>query len=275
MSELEKLLGILDEVRHRALRILYVFLPLFGFFLSFQIRVARVAWLPFALPYPYPNLFYNVTAQVFAWLRAEMLPANVTLVNIGIGDSVIAQMEIGLLLSVVLTMPWIVHELGAFLSPALRRNERELLRTLAIPATLLFAAGFFLALFWLTPFTFLLLFRYVGAMGLVPYLSTDGFLTFALLYTTAFGLVFELPVFVYALTRAGLVRAGFWMKHWRGAVLGCFVFGMVITPDNSGITMTLIALPMIALYFGGAFFARRFEARRDHRAALSLARQTA
>jgi sec-independent protein translocase protein TatC len=269
MSELQKLLTILDEARHRLIRILYVVLPLFAFFLAFRIQFFRLGGVPFAIPYPYPNLFDNVTAQVFAWLRSDMLPAGVILVNIGIGDSVIAQMEIALLLTFVFSMPWIVHELGAFLSPALRRNEKELLKTLAIPATVLFAVGFLVALLWLTPFTFFLLFRYVAAMGLVPYLSTDSFLTFALLYTVAFGIVFELPVFVYALTRVGLVKSAFWWKHWRGAVMGCFVFGMVITPDNSGITMVLIALPMIALYFSGAYFARRMERQREHRALLA------
>lgn len=259
MSELQKLLSILDEARRRMIRILMVFLPLFGFFLTFQIDSAKVSWAPFRIYYPYPNLFDNVTAQVFSWLRADMLPSSVILVNIGIGDSVIAQMEIGLLLAAVISMPWIVHEIGAFLSPALRLNERLLIRSLAIPATILFTIGFLIALFWLTPFTFLLLFKYVSAMGLVPYLSTDSFLAFALLYTAGFGIVFELPVFIYALTRVGLVKSTFWMQHWRAAVLGCFVFGMIITPDNSGITMTLIALPMIGLYFGGAYFAKKFE----------------
>ena len=60
----------------------------------------------------------------------------------------------------------------------------------------------------------------------------------------------------------GVVRASAWKRHWRGAVLGAFVFGMIVTPDNSGITMTLIALPMIGLYLGGAYFAARWEARR-------------
>jgi len=94
-------------------------------------------------------------------------------------------------------------------------------------------------------------------------LGVQDFVTFALVYSLAFGVVFELPVFIYALTRLGVVRAEAWRKHWRGAVLGALVFGMVVTPDNSGITMLIIATPMIGLYFGGAYFARRWEARRD------------
>ncbi len=261
MSELEKLFSIVEELRRRTLRILYVFAPLFGFFLTFQIKVARVPGIPWPVPYPYPNLFYNVTAQVFGWLRAWMLPPGTTLVNIGIGDSVIAQMEIGLLLALAVSMPWITHEVGAFLMPALRHNERALLKSIAIPGSILFIAGFTLSFVWLTPFTFLLLFKYVSAMGLLPYLSADSFITFTLLYTTAFGIIFELPVFIYTLTRLHIVKSEFWRRHWRGAILGCLIFGMVITPDNSGITMMLIALPMIALYFGGAFFAQRYERR--------------
>jgi sec-independent protein translocase protein TatC len=194
-----------------------------------------------------------------------MLPPGVELLNVGVGDSILVQMEIGLLLTLILGMPWIVHEVGAFLMPALRRNERQLIRQVGIPATLLFAIGTALGLFLITPFTFLLLFRYVAAMGLAPVLGVQDFVTFALLYSLAFGVVFELPVFVYTLTRLGLVRASAWKKHWRGAVIGALVFGMVITPDNSGITMLLVAMPMIGLYLGGAWFAARWERSAERR----------
>ena len=262
MSELGKLLSVLDELRHRLIRIFWVLIPIFGFLIGFKIALLRVAGLPFELPYPYPSPFYNVTAQVFVWMVHDMLPPGVTLLNLGVGDSVVAQMEIGLLLTLVVGMPWIIHEVGAFLVPALRHNERALIRTVAIPASVLFLVGFLLALFWLTPFTFLLLFRYVSALSLAPVLSVGSFLAFALLYTIAFGIVFELPVFIYTLTRLGLVPGNFWRKHWRGAVIGCLIFGMLITPDNSGITMLLIAFPMMGLYVGGMAAAERHARRK-------------
>src|SRR5271157_4961323 len=248
MGELDRLLGVLGEVRHRLVRIAWVLGPLFGFS------------LPFA--YPWPNPFYNITAQVFLALVSWMLPPGVQLLNIGVGDSILVQMEIGLLLTLILGMPWIIHEVGAFLVPALRRNERALLRQIGIPATVLFALGTGIGVFFLTPFTFRLLFLYVSAMKLAPVLGVQDFVTFALVYSLAFGVVFELPVFIYALTRLGVVKAAWW-KHWRGAVIGALVFGMVVTPDNSGITMLMIAAPMIGLYLGGAYFAARWESRRS------------
>jgi len=267
MVELQRILAIVHEAQRRAVRILWVLGPILGFLVAFQLRpvTLRIPGVPWAIPfaYPFPNIFDNVTAQVFRALVVWTLPSNVQLLNVGVGDSVMVQVEIALLLTVIVGMPWIVHEVGAFLVPALRRNERALIRQIGIPATILFAVGTLVGLLFLTPLTFRLLFQYVAAMGLVPVVGVQQFVTFALLYSLAFGVVFELPVFIYALTRLGVVRADAWRKHWRGAVVGALLFGMIVTPDNSGITMLIIALPMIGLYLSGAFFARRWERRRN------------
>lgn len=264
MGDLDRILAVLGEVRHRLVRIALVLGPLFGFLLFFELVPVAIPLFGYSIPfaYPWPNPFYNITAQLFRAMVAWMLPPGVVLLNVGVGDSIVVQMEIGLLLTLILGMPWVVHEVGAFLVPALRRNERVLLRQIGLPATALFALGTGIGVFFLTPFTFRLLFRYVSAMGLAPVLGVQDFVTFALLYSLAFGVVFELPVFVYALTRLGVVKAAAWRKHWRGAVLGSLVFGMIVTPDNSGITMLMIAAPMIGLYLGGAYFAGRWEAGR-------------
>lgn len=263
MSQLQRILSIVAEVRRRAVRVGVVLAAIFGFLILFELVPIRLGLFGLSVPfaYPWPSPFYNVTAQVFRAMVAWMLPSGVQLLNVGVGDSIVAQMEIGLLLTLIVGMPWIVHEAGAFLVPALRHNERRLIREIGIPATALFALGTFVGLFFLTPFTFRLLFEYVSAMNLAPVLGVQDFVTFTLLYSLAFGVVFELPVFLYALTRMGVVKAAAWRRHWRGAVLGSLVFGMVVTPDNSGITMLLIALPMIALYLGGAYFAARWERR--------------
>ncbi|HYB63256.1 MAG TPA: twin-arginine translocase subunit TatC [Thermoplasmata archaeon] len=267
MGDLDRILEIVAEARRRLVRVGIVLAAIFGFVLFFRLVPVRVdlfgVGVPFA--YPWPNPFYNVTAQLFRAMVTYMLPSNVTLLNVGVGDSIVAQMEIGLLVTIIVGMPWIVHETAAFLMPALRRNERRLLREVGIPATTLFAVGFAAGLFVLTPFTYRLLFLYVAAMGLAPVLGVQSFITFTLVYSLAFGVVFELPVFLYALTRLGVVHASAWRRHWRGAVIGSLVFGMIVTPDNSGITMLLIALPMFGLYVGGAYFASRWERRRDAR----------
>ena len=78
-----------------------------------------------------------------------------------------------------------------------------------------------------------------------------------MLFVIAFGVCFELPVVMWLITKAGVVDPGFWIRNFRYAVVGMVIFGAVITPDGSGITMWLVAAPMIVLYLGGYLVIRR------------------
>ena len=128
--------------------------------------------------------------------------------------------------------------------PALRRNERALLRQIGIPATALFALGTGIGLFFLTPFTFRLLFLYVAAMRLKPVLRVRVPFHLRPRLFPAFGVVFELPVFVYALT-TGSVSS----RPPRGRDTGAArslgrSSSDIVTPDNlPRITMLLMAMP--------------------------------
>ena len=77
-----------------------------------------------------------------------------------------------------------------------------------------------------------------------------------LLFLLAFGASFQLPVIMYALTVSGIVAPNFWKENARYALVIIIIFGAVITPDGSGITMWFVAAPMLALY-GGAYFVIR------------------
>ncbi|MGA7923188.1 MAG: twin-arginine translocase subunit TatC, partial [Thermoplasmata archaeon] len=116
MGDLSKILVILGEVRRRLVRILWVLGPLLGFLLTFQLQPVTLRSGPLRLPfaYPVPNLFGNITSQVFRAMTVWMLPPGVQLLNVGVGDSVVVQLEVGALLTLILGMPWIVHETAAF-----------------------------------------------------------------------------------------------------------------------------------------------------------------
>jgi sec-independent protein translocase protein TatC len=65
------------------------------------------------------------------------------------------------------------------------------------------------------------------------------------------GIAFELPVVMYAISQTGITDATFWRRNFRYSVLIFVIFGAVITPDGSGITMWLMTGPMIGLYLAG------------------------
>jgi sec-independent protein translocase protein TatC len=85
------------------------------------------------------------------------------------------------------------------------------------------------------------------------------FVTFVLQFLLAFGFSFQLPLVMYAISASGMVDSDFWRKNIRYAIVAIVIFGAVITPDGSGVTMWFIAGPMIALYFAGMGIIERRE----------------
>ena len=91
------------------------------------------------------------------------------------------------------------------------------------------------------------------ALEAQTFLSINEFISFVLILMLGFGLIFELPVFMAALTFFGVVKPEFWKTHWRIAVVIMIIIGGFITPDASGITQMMVAVPMMILYTIGYF----------------------
>jgi sec-independent protein translocase protein TatC len=73
------------------------------------------------------------------------------------------------------------------------------------------------------------------------------------------GLVFETPFLVMGLAKVGLVTSGKLLKWWRFAIVGAFIASAIVTPSIDPITQTLVAGPMIVLYFVGIAMAKLVE----------------
>jgi sec-independent protein translocase protein TatC len=125
-----------------------------------------------------------------------------------------------------------------------------------VPASLLFAAGAIFSYLLVIPFAFTFLYAFAPA-GTVQFVSIMTLVSFTLQFMIAFGLSFQLPIFMWILTKVGIVQPRFWRDNWRYAFVAMVIFGAVITPDGSGITMWFVAMPMAALYFGGYIVAKR------------------
>jgi len=103
------------------------------------------------------------------------------------------------------------------------------------------------------------LYKYGESAGLITFLNIMDFVTFVLQFLIAFGLSFQLPIVMYAATMSGMTDTSFWRKNIRYAIIILVIFGAVITPDGTGVTMWFIAGPMIALYVAGMIIIERKE----------------
>jgi sec-independent protein translocase protein TatC len=245
----------LEELRRRVLYILITVSAIALFTFIFGLRSVSIGGFTFY--YPFPELFNNINAMVFRQIESDLVrDSRIQLIPINIADTIIVQLEISLFLGILFGMPMIVYQLGKFVAPGLYPNERRILYKTAFPAAVLFAVGCIFAYFLIIPFTIDFLYGYTFAMDLPAYLSLESFISFVILFLIAYGLVFELPIIMVGLTRLGVVAADFWKNNWRYAFVAFIIFGAIVTPDGSGITQIIVALPMMVLYVIGYLIAR-------------------
>lgn len=224
------------------------------------VSLAAVGAYTFAGPSPWQT---PVSAIFIQRVRRDLLPADVTLVSLSPADGFVTRVWVSLLLAVVATSPLLILRLAAFLAPALTPYERHALAVSTIPMLGLFVAGSFFAYTAIIPLTIRFLYDVTRDIGIGQFISLPSFVGFVAGVVVVVGLLFELPVVIVGATAVGLVRPTFWSSYGRHAIIGFLILTAVITPDGTGVTMLILALPLIALYAIGTVLAKRFFFRKE------------
>ena len=285
------LTGHIDELRRRGIRTLIVLTIITIICLSFGLKSFTVVLsLPpgisspnftsdsrstdssvvFRFYYPYPNPFENIAVQLTLLLKSTLLPPEVKFIQTAPGQAFFAQIHISLLLSIICSIPIIAREVFAFIYPALSTKTTTAIYKITLPILLLFIMGIVFSYLLVIPFTLSFLYRYGESLGAETFVTVSDFMTFVLQFMLGFGLAFQLPVLMYGLSLTGLVDSTFWSKNLRYAIVILAIFGALITPDGSGITMWFVSIPMIVLYVLGIMMIRRAE---RHRLVVSMRRE--
>jgi len=257
MSEFQEINKHLAELRIRILKIVIVVGVVTTFLLTFH--AVPIEFYGFTLYYPTPQPLDNMAAQLTNHFRQNLVPEQVQLIQTAPGQAFFAQVYIAALVGIVAAMPVIIRELASFIQPALKEREIHISRSITIPALGLFIGGCVFSYYFVIPYVLEFLYRYGESAGLVTFLNIMDFVSFVLQFLIAFGLSFQLPLVMYAATASGLTDSKFWKKNIRYAIVIIVIFGAVITPDGSGVTMWFIAGPMIVLYIAGMVIIERKE----------------
>jgi sec-independent protein translocase protein TatC len=261
MSSLGDINKHLEELRKRVVRIIIVLGMIFAFVISCHLYPIEVSGIQ--LYYPEIDPVNNIAAQITTHMKNNLVPQGVQLIQTEPGQAFFAQIYVAALVAIVAGMPMIIKESVGFIKPALKEREIKITRSIALPALGLFIAGCVFSYFLVIPFMLEFLYKYGDASGLITFLNIMDFIAFVLQYLLAFGISFQIPLIMYALTMAGIVDSKFWRKNARYAILAIVVFGAIVTPDGSGVTMWFIAVPMMALYFGGMAVIERKKSKND------------
>jgi sec-independent protein translocase protein TatC len=162
----------------------------------------------------------------------------------------IVEMKVALFAAIVIAFPVIAYQLYAFVAPGLYKRERKVALPFLIAAPVMFLAGAAFVYFIAMPFALEFALRQEVTAGPVHvrYLpKVDEYLALVTTLVLAFGAVFQTPVVLALLARAGAIGAGVLRKNRRYAVVAIAAFSALVTPPDV-VSMTIMALPVYALY---------------------------
>ena len=174
------------------------------------------------------------------------------------------QVKVAFLTGVIISAPFWLYQLWAFIAPALHRKERRKSVLFIIAATPFFTLGAALA-YYILPIAIRVLFGFTPD-SLNNLVRFDDYLSFVLRIILIFGLAFELPVFLVSLNLIGVLSGKAILKPWRFAIFGITLFVAAFSPTADPLSMAALALPLILFYFGAGGIALLVDKKRDKKA---------
>ncbi|MDR1343226.1 MAG: twin-arginine translocase subunit TatC [Prevotellaceae bacterium] len=196
-------------------------------------------------------IVYRAMCRLAALLHFEGLCPDefaVELLNTRLASPFFTHMTSSLYVGLLLSLPVIIVLLWRFVAPALYPRERKRSIPLICSCIALFMAGVMLGYFLVFPLAFRFLGTYQFGEHVVNRIDLGSYMN--IFYTTllSMGLVFEMPILAYTLSRIGLISKGMLKKYRRHAVVVILILGAVITPTSDPLTLMLVSVPMYLLY---------------------------
>jgi sec-independent protein translocase protein TatC len=259
----------LDELRSRLVKAIIAYIVGASIVWTYRDPVLAWLWKPFA----------------DSW-RSEHIPDNPALNFAAPGDAFSAYFKLSMIGGILVAAPVIFYQLWAFIAPGLYAKEKKFVLPFAFLSTVLFVGG---GLFgWRVAFP--VAFQYLlglattaqtAGLTIRPVVMMGDYLDFAGQMLLAFGLVFELPLFILFLSIAGIVNYIQLIRFGRWFILVAFTVGAIITPPDTT-SQIILSVPLCLLYFVSIGLAYMFgkrpskeqiEAARAERAAKNLAKK--
>lgn len=200
--------------------------------------------------FPFANDIYAFVSEP---LRS-LLPEGVTMIATEVASPFFTPFKLTLMAAIFLAIPYLLYQIWSFIAPGMYRHEKRLAIPLLISSIMLFYAGAAFAYYVVFPLIFAF-FTSVGPDDVTMMTDINSYLNFVLKLFFAFGIAFEIPIAAVLLIWAGITTPEDLAGKRPYIIVGCFVFGMLLTPPDI-ISQSLLALPMWLLFEIGVYFGR-------------------
>lgn len=217
---------------------------------------------------------YAQLAAHYAHMGATVLPTSASAQEkplvLGVGESFTTTLMVAAYFALMITLPVLLYQLYAFVIPALSKTERQVALPSMIAAPFLFVAGCVFSYFAVVPPAVHFLQGYNASQFQVV-VSAGSYYKFQIMLILGLGLVFEVPLALLALQKAGIITASTLTLNWRYAIVLIAVL-VAALPGVDPVSMTMETLPLVALYLASILLLKLVE-RRDRRRVLAEARR--
>ncbi|MXW25640.1 MAG: twin-arginine translocase subunit TatC [Dehalococcoidia bacterium] len=177
-------------------------------------------------------------------------------------DRISAIFKISVYGGLLLALPIIIYEVLAFIVPGLTRGERRVLLMGTSGCMFFMLAGMAFAYYIVLPRALDFLLN-VAAENVVSVTGVHEYISFVTRIILWVGIAYQLPMVLAIAARVGLVTAGQLLRFWRYAIVIVFILAAIATPTPDPVTQSVVAIPLLGLYFLGVLFAKILYTPRD------------
>jgi len=171
----------------------------------------------------------------------------VNFINIKMAGQLTVHFAVAMISGAIIAIPYVIYQIWEFLKPALKDNERKGSGGAVTIISLLFIIGVLFGYFFLTPISIYFLTTYNVSAEVVNQIYIRSYISTVASICLACGVIFELPVLAFFLTKIGILTPDFMKKYRRHAIVVIFIIAAVITPPDV-FSQTLVAIPILVLY---------------------------
>jgi sec-independent protein translocase protein TatC len=194
-------------------------------------------------------LMEDVFLRPITAINANLQPGQqrVNLQNLKPFGQLFLYMQVAIIGGILLSLPNILYQIWAFIAPGLMPKERRYIRSIVAFSSLCFLGGVAFAYFLMLPAA-LNFFAGFGSTTIENNIAVNEYMSFVVSMLLAAGVVFELPMVSWFLSKLGILTPAFMRKYRRHAIVIIFVLSAFLTPGTDPVSQILLAVPLIVLY---------------------------
>ncbi len=156
-------------------------------------------------------------------------------------------MQIAIIAGIVVSIPNIFYQLWRFIAPALKKNERKYISAIVIFSSICFLIGIAFAYFIMLPLTMKFAAQF-GSTQIANQFAIDEYMSIIISVMLAAGLIFELPMLSFFLTKLGILTPNFMRKYRKHSIVIIMIAAAILTPGTDPVSQIILAVPLVLLY---------------------------